>query len=56
MTVKNGWTSHGHPIPWMARSGPRPEKVARCGGVKICIVCGREALGVLKVKSGGEEK
>ena len=56
MSTENGWTSHGHAIPWMVQSNPRPEKVARCGGVKLCIVCGREALGLLKVKSGGVEE
>jgi len=55
MTPENGWTSHGHPIPWVDQKGPRPKNVMRCGGVKICSVCQREALGELRVKGGVEE-
>lgn len=37
-----GYTSHGHPIPGVPQVG-KPELVARCGGVSICLKCQEEA-------------
>lgn len=37
------FTSHGHHIPFTFMDDKRPERVARCGGVRICKVCTTEA-------------
>jgi len=37
----SGYTSHGHPIPGVPHIG-KPTKVARCGGVYICMACRKE--------------
>ncbi|UBH06460.1 hypothetical protein K8P10_001971 [Leucobacter sp. Psy1] len=39
------WTSHGHPIPGVTVVGARPTvPVQRCGGVRLCGACKREAM------------
>jgi len=43
MSNRNGWTTHGHPIPGQLQSNPRPKHIARCGGVKLCTTCQEEA-------------
>lgn len=43
--LRGGWTRHGHPVPGVMQYLPyRPERVARCGGAKICQQCSHDAL------------
>lgn len=42
--TRKGWTSHGHPIPGVTNTSPRPNRVARCGGTMLCSECKSEAL------------
>lgn len=37
------YTSHGHHIPFTRETEPKPDRVARCGGVGLCPVCAKEA-------------
>lgn len=37
------YTSHGHHIPFTFLDDSRPERVHRCGGVRMCPVCTVEA-------------
>lgn len=37
------YTSHGHHIPFTCLGDERPERVMRCGGVRLCPVCTLEA-------------
>lgn len=37
------YTSHGHHIPGTILDKDRPKGVARCGGLRFCKVCLKEA-------------
>lgn len=40
--IRHAYTPHGHPCCGEAR-GPRPDRIARCGGPRICSDCARAA-------------
>lgn len=37
------WTYHGHQIPKSPVESPRPNLVARCGGMRMCRACMQDA-------------
>lgn len=43
------YTAHGHHIPGTDEKG-KPEEVARCGGLRLCGQCKREAAAIFGVR------
>lgn len=41
------YTTHGHHIPFTFLDDKQPEKVSRCGGVRLCLTCTVEAMAYL---------
>ena len=37
------YTSHGQQIPGTPRAGKKPNRITRCGGVRVCSQCQLEA-------------
>ena len=52
--TRSGWTSHGHPIPGATIVGPRPTRVARCGGTMLCATCKTEAMAAISKETKDE--
>lgn len=50
------WTEHGHTIPGVTVAGPKPAglRLVRCGGLKLCKDCKREAERYTKAAETGE--
>ena len=49
------WTRHGHHIPGTVKDDDRPEKVARCGGPRMCPD-GRRYIGNYRLQTNSNDK
>ena len=50
------YTSHGHVISSTQGDDPKPEKVARCGGIGLCEICQKESAHKMSKKTKGGKK